>query len=198
MRHGNTESNMGGIVSFKKQKDDHLTIEGRKQVIATANYLKDKNIDLIVTSPFTRTKETTEIVRDVFGLTNDQIVEDDRIHELDPGDYDGKSWEEYHEHVKNTGPDWFERKIANGESYADVKRRTAEALYELEEKYKDKKILIVTHGAPAWLFYVNSGLFEPDGKEYHPANFHAFIKDFKRFENAEFRPLPFSAITSIS
>jgi isoleucyl-tRNA synthetase len=194
MRHGNTESNMGGIVSFKKQKDDHLTIEGRKQVIATANYLKDKNIDLIVTSPFTRTKETTEIVRDVFGLTNDQIVEDDRIHELDPGDYDGKSWEEYHEHVKNTGPDWFERKIANGESYADVKRRTAEALYELEEKYKDKKILIVTHGAPAWLFYVNSGLFEPDGKEYHPANFHAFIKDFKRFENAEFRPLPFSPL----
>ena len=194
MRHGNTESNMRGVVSFKKQKDDHLTIEGRKQVIATANYLKDKGIDLIVTSPFTRTKETTEIVRDVFGLTNDQIVEDDRIHELDPGDYDGKSWEEYHEHVKNTGPDWFERKIANGESYADVKRRTAEALYELEEKYKDKKILIVTHGAPAWLFYVNSGLFEPDDKEYHPAKFHAFIDNFKRFENAEFRPLPFSPL----
>jgi isoleucyl-tRNA synthetase len=75
-----------------------------------------------------------------------------------------------------------------------VKIRTAEALYDLENKYKNKNILIVTHGAPTWLLFVNSGLFEPNDKKYRPANTHVFVDKFERFENSEIRELPFVPI----
>jgi isoleucyl-tRNA synthetase len=51
--------------------------------------------------------------------------------------------------------------------------------------------LIVTHGGPAWALFVNAGLFAPADKEYQPANSHVFVPEFKRFDNAEVRELPF-------
>lgn len=188
MRHGGTEGNQAKIVSFKNQAEDNLTESGVKQVEKTAESLKQKGIDLIVCSPFTRTRETAEVIRKSLGLSIDQVIFEDRIHEIDPGEYDGKNWNEYHEYIYGTGPEWFSRKIPNGESLKDVHMRTAEVLYELEEKYKNKKILLVTHGGPAWLLFVNAGMFVPDGKQY---KLDEFVDDFKRFDNAEVRELPF-------
>ncbi len=45
----------------------------------------------------------------------------------------------------------FDKSREGDESYQDVKHRMMQFLFEIEEKYKDKKILIVTHGGPAWL-----------------------------------------------
>lgn len=191
MRHGGTEGNQAGVVSFKKQADDNLTEEGTAQVQAQLAQLQDAHIDLIVCSPFTRTRETTEIVRSALGLSIEQVIFDERLHEIDPGDFDGKPWDEYHQYIYDTGQGWFERKIPNGESLKEVRMRTARVLYELEEKYKNKKILMVTHGGPAWLLFVNAGMYLPDNKEYKVADTHAFVSDFKRFDNAEVRELPF-------
>jgi len=191
MRHGGTEGNLAETVSFKKQADDNLTEDGKKQVEKTAKDLSDKKIDLIISSPFTRTRETSEILRTNLGLTEDQVVFDERIHEVNPGDFDGKNWNDYHEYIYKTGPNWFERPIPNGESLKDVLKRTGEALYDLEKKYQGKNILIVTHGGPAWLMFVNAGYHTPDNKEYKIANTEAFVADFKRFSNAEVRELPF-------
>lgn len=194
MRHGGAEGNEKGIVSYKNQATDHLTAEGKKQIADAIKDLKNGKIDLIITSHFTRTKETAELVREALGLNASDVVEDKRLCEINPGDFDGGIWDDYHNHVKATGPNWFDRQISNGESLKDVKLRTAEVLYELEEKYKGKNILIVTHGAPAWLLYVNTGLYEPDHKEYVPANTHVFVKEFKRFLNGEVRELPFTPL----
>lgn len=194
MRHGGTEGNRDDKVSYKDQAEDNLTEEGKNEVMKTAESIKEQKIDLIVTSHFTRAKETSEILRNAFGLSIDAVVEEPRLCEMNPGKFDGGKWTEYHNHIKVTGPDWFDRRIEDGESLADVKKRTGEVLYELEEKYKGKNILIVTHGAPAWLLFVNTGMFEPDHKEYVPANSHVFVKEFKRFVNAEVRELPFMPI----
>ncbi len=191
MRHGGTEGNLKGIVSYKDQAADHLTEEGKAEVLKSARTLKDKKIDYIITSPFTRTKETAEIVRNALGLAPDKVHEEYGLHEVNPGGFDGKSWEEYHSYVYKIGNDWFNRQIPGGESLSDVKKRTAKVLYDLEAGYKDKNILIITHGGPAWLLYVNSGMYEPDGREYHPANTSVFVPEFKRFLNAEIRELPF-------
>ncbi len=191
MRHGGTEGNRDDKVSYKDQAEDNLTEEGRDGVRQSAESLKDKKIDLIITSHFTRTKETSEIVREVLGLDAPSVIEDPRLCEMNPGSFDGGHWKDYHDHIKITGPDWFDRRIEDGESLQDVKIRTGAVLYELEEKYKGKNILLVTHGAPAWLLYVNTGMYEPDHKEYVPANTHVFVKEFKRFVNAEVRELPF-------
>ncbi len=194
MRHGESMGNKTDKVSFKNQIDDHLTEDGKNQAKLNAETLKEKNIDVIISSTFTRTKETAIIVADVLGIPKENIIEDSRLIEVNPGSFDGGSWQDYHNHIKTTGPNWFDRKIENGESLKDVKRRVGEVLYELEEKHKGKNILIITHGAPAWLSFVNTGLFEPDHKEYVPANTHIFVKEFIRFKNAEWRELPFAPI----
>ncbi len=191
MRHGGTEGNKNNIVSFKNQNKDHLTEEGKKEVENTAYNLKKENIDLIVTSNFTRTKQTAEKLRDVLGLPAGAVVEDSRLQEINPGEFDGGSWSSYHGHMSSRGKGWFGHKIGGGESLMDVKKRTAAALYDIEEKYKGKNIVLVTHGGPAWLLFVNAGLYEPDNKEYHPENSYVFIKEFKKFGNAEVRELPF-------
>ena len=195
MRHGGTESNAKGTISFKKEKDDHLTKEGRKQTESTAESLVNKKIDLIISSPFTRTRETTEILAKKLGLGGGQIVFDDRLHELDAGIFDGDDWAKYHAYVMEAEHRWFSHKIPEGESLKDVARRTGAVLYELENKYKDKNILIVTHGGPAWLLFVNSGLHLPDNKPYEVPNAISFVADFKTFDNAEVRPLPFIPIS---
>ncbi len=194
MRHGNTECNKKELVSFKNEAIDHLTDEGKEQVKRASEKLLTKKIDLIFVSPFARTRETAEIVREKLGLSNEEVIVDSRLHEINPGGFDGKNWNEYHDFIYNSSPHWFDKKIEGGESLLDVKKRVADFLYEIESKYKDKNILFVTHGGPAWIFFVTAGLFLPDGKEYQKADTHIFVKDFKRFVNAEVRELDFTPI----
>jgi len=191
MRHGGTEGNQAGIVSFKNQKEDNLTEKGKAQVILTAEKIKKEKIDLIITSDFTRTQETAEELRLALGLPKEAVIEDPRLHEINPGEFDGRPWRDYHMHAEMVGKNWFEHKIGGGESLMEVKERTAGALYELEAKYQNKNIVLVTHGGPAWLLFVNSGLFVPTNTDYQPENSDVFVKDFKTFQNAEVRELPF-------
>ncbi|MDD5720861.1 MAG: class I tRNA ligase family protein [Candidatus Pacebacteria bacterium] len=191
MRHGGTEANLAGLVSFKNQIDDSLSPEGQKQVTEVAKKILSEKIDLIISSPFTRTRQTVNILNEKLHLKDEQIIFDDRLQEFNPGDFDGKLWSEYHKYVLSISNGWFHHKIPNGESFAEVACRTGAVLCELENKYKNKNIIIVTHGGPAWLLFVNAGLFTPDDKPYHFPNTEAFVKEFRQFNNAEVRELPF-------
>ena len=191
MRHGGTEANLKGVVSFSKQASDELTTQGQEQVALTAEGMIGKKIDLIVSSPFTRTRETAAILQEKLGLSEAEVVFDDRLQEINVGDFDGKSWGEYHRYVQSVTKGWFSHKIPGGESLQEVEWRTGAVLYELENKYQDKNILIVTHGALAWLLFINAGLYIPDNKPYQLPNVEAFVSDFKQFRNAEMRELPF-------
>jgi isoleucyl-tRNA synthetase len=193
MRHGGTEGNEKGIVSYSKEANDHLTEKGRQQVRSEAGHYKGK-VDIVIASPFARTRETAEILCDELKISKENLIIEDRLHEVNPGIFDGKTWEEYHEYVYNFKGDWFTQKIEGGESLQDVYYRIASVIYEVEEKYKDKNILFVTHGGPAWLFFVASGEFLPHKQEYEKANTQAFVKSFKRFQNAEIRELNFSPL----
>ncbi len=191
MRHGGSEGNEKDLVSYKNESADHLTAAGKKQAEDAGKKLKGEKIDMIISSPFARTKETAQIVAKEIGLNESEIIFDERLREINPGDFDGKSWDEYHRHVHGVGSNWFSQNIAGGESLEEVCRRVGESLYDIEVKYKDKNILVVTHGGPAWLSFVISGFYDPRNKKYHIPNTHIFIKDFKRFDNAEARELPF-------
>ncbi len=193
MRHGGTFGNQKGIVSFSKQKDDHLTDEGKKEVLDSISNFKE-NIDLIITSPFARTLETTQIIKEKLNLNEDNIIVEERLHEINPGIFDDKTWEEYHNHVYDFDGGWFYKKIPEGESLFDVYVRVAKVIYEIEEKYKGKNILFVTHGGPAWLLFVASGEYLPTKDDYEKANTQAFVKSFRRFKNAEIRELNFAPL----
>lgn len=143
MRHGEGTHNTSKIASTGLDSTATLTDEGRKKARATAERLKDKKIKTIYCSPLLRTKQTAEIVAEVFGLSKDAIIFDRRIKEIDAGVFEGKpfSFGDYFRGLSR-----YETPIEGGESPAMVKRRIAEFLYEIDSKHKNENILIISHG----------------------------------------------------
>ena len=150
MRHGEAENNLKDIISTSYNNEDHLTEKGKEQVKESAEKLKNEKIDFILTSPFLRTKETSEVVASVIGLDKDSIIIDDRLHEMSIPMYEGNSWSEYHDSYPNT-VEFFYKTYEGNESYNDMKKRIMSFFYEIEKQYKGKNILVVTHGGPSWL-----------------------------------------------
>lgn len=145
MRHAEGEHNVSGKISARVDDKVSLTENGKEQAKRNAEKLKGKNITKIYVSPFLRTKETAEIVRETLGISKEAVVEDMRLQELGFGDLHGKNLSEYFAYKeKNPG---YEQKLPNGESFLDVKKRLGAFLYEKETTDTNENILIVTHGA---------------------------------------------------
>jgi isoleucyl-tRNA synthetase len=147
MRHGQAESNVRNISSTdsEKQKQNHLTEEGRRAVLARAAEFRNTGIELIITSPFTRTRETAEIMAKELGLWEGQLIVDERLREIAVGTLDGAPIDEYRAFY-TSADERFSKAPPGGETLNDVKRRVGEFLYDIEQKYHSTKILIVSHG----------------------------------------------------
>lgn len=152
MRHGLSENNTKNILGNDPKTEGayHLTEEGKTDVIRATEGLKDKNIDLIVSSPFTRTRDTAEAVRETLGLSEDKVVYDERLFEINPGTFDGGDVDAYRAFFVSL-TEKFTKRPEGGETLMDVKRRAVGALLELEERHKNTRILIVTHEYTAWM-----------------------------------------------
>ncbi len=186
-RHGEAENNTQDVLSAVADFPHHLTEKGRKQVEIAAKSIKNKKIDLIISSPFVRAKETAEIMSKILGLNKDKIIIENRIHELDSGVWNGKSLKDFIKYHKNK--DRFSEKIEGGESYRDIKKRMGDALYDFEKKYNGKNILIVTHSTPAFLLYAASlGLNRKQTIKERGTNEH-YLDNAKVLE-LDFSPLP--------
>lgn len=188
MRHGEAENNTLNIISSRVDNTHHLTEKGKKQIVDSIKQLRKEKIDLIISSPFIRTRETAEIVADGLDIDKGQIIFDERIQELQAGVYEGKTIEEYHKYFDSPGA-CFEKECQDGENYAQIKNRMGDFIYDIENKHKNKNILIVTHDAPGWLLFtaVNGSdakkAIENRGKNEYFIN-NAEIK------NLDFTPLP--------
>ncbi|MFT5036825.1 MAG: isoleucyl-tRNA synthetase [Candidatus Azotimanducaceae bacterium] len=185
MRHGESESNAGGFSSTKINAANPVTQKGIAQIKSAIPELQTKDIDLIIASPFQRTKETAALVAEGLGMADDQIVYDDRAGEIQLGSMDGVSFDEYHAFLDSGGA-WCDCAPDGGESWDDVKRRMGSLLYDIETKYKGKKILIIAHNSPLrMLGAINDGI---------PLLGSAFDhdEDGQRYGNAEVRELPFT------
>ena len=145
MRHGEAENNVKGIVSKDPHAPYELTDRGRAQIEAHIPELKKSGITRVITSPFQRTKETARIINFALGCP---VEEDSRIGEFNFGDLNGGSYDSFldfeAEYMHN-----YSDPVPNGESYLDAKRRFGAVLYELERKYKNEVICIVSHGIAA-------------------------------------------------
>jgi isoleucyl-tRNA synthetase len=161
MRHGESTHNLKWGISSKPKNTDALTTNGKEQVLESALKLKDKKIDLLIISPFLRTRETAEIVRKALGLAATDMVIDDRLSEFGAYSFEGKTWKEYHDVFPKT-KEYFDAKREGDESYLDVKKRAMQVLWEAEQKYKNKNILFITHGSPAWLMSAGANMFTMD------------------------------------
>jgi len=186
MRHGQTENNTKNLVSTKIDSGSHITEHGKEATRISAESLKDKNIDLIISSPYYRTLETSKIISEVLGMNEESIIVDERLGEMKVISYEGKNWLDYHKDFPKTVEN-FDKKNQGDESYKDVQMRAMNFLFEIEEKYKDKNILIVTHGGPAWLMACGSSLLDIE----NTLDIINAKQDFHYLDNSEFLELPF-------
>ena len=187
MRHGQAKSNATNIVSCTAEAPVHLTQLGQEQARKSANALAGEKIDIIVASPFTRTRETAEIVADVVGIAPEDIHIDERLGEYQSG-FDGRPIEELRAFFSSTR-EKFTLAHEGGEDLMAMKRRVMEGLEDLEKTYTNKKILIVAHEYTAWMLFAGvQGLNADEASEYKDNTGDDFLL------NAEVRPLPYVTI----
>lgn len=184
LRHGESQSNIEHVISSLPENTHALTEKGKEQIKTIAQELKKKGITKIVTSPLLRTRLSAELVAEEIGFEQKNIIVEDRFKEWQLGELDGKSVDK----LKKVCPSYrvrFEEGCGTGETLKEMKRRIGEALYELEETYKNETILIVGHEYTVWLAdCVAQGAA---GKEC--VAIRGNEEDFVR--NAEFRQIDF-------
>lgn len=158
-RHGQTDWNLLG--KLQGQTDIELNDTGRNQAIETGHQIQNKKIDLIITSPLKRAKETAEIINKFFNVP---IIEDNRLMERTYGKSEGLTKEEIQE-MKKDNPDvnevWNYNKNVDFNEIETMKcfcNRIYNFLNDITEKYKNKSVLIVTHGGvtvPVKCYFMN-------------------------------------------
>ena len=141
VRHGQTDYNVKKI--FQGRTDIPLNENGIEQAKQTAQYFVDKKIDNILVSPLTRTKQTASYISKI---TNIEPIYDERLIERCFGNIEGKTNSEklnvklFLDYEKNFNDE-------NVEPIQDLFKRVYSYLDEIKEKYKDKSVVLVTHGA---------------------------------------------------
>ncbi len=142
LRHGEAISNKEQFVSSWPEKTyNPLTKKGIKQLKKIIPKIKKAKIDLIFSSDVLRTKLTAEMIAKTLGL---KVKFDKRLIEIDTGKLNGKTVKEWHEYFGSR--DRVKSRPPKGESWSDVMKRARNFLKDINKKYKDKKILIISHG----------------------------------------------------
>ena len=185
MRHGESESNAANIVQTDIKVENGLTEKGKEQVLAAVEELKQKGITKIISSPFGRTSETAAIVREALGLAEDAVLYDERLQEIQLGEYENQSNDVYQRFVTEHAK-WCNCAPVGGESWENVRDRVGAFLYDVELTYKNETILIVSHNSPLRMMAaVAHGSVLADTDFDHDA-------DGMRYDNAEVRQIPFT------
>ena len=154
VRHGetiwNVERKVQGIT------DIPLTLKGIKEAEELQTLISTLNIDVVISSPLIRARETAKILVD-FKLP---INTDDRIKERDWGMNEGAlidsvdRWDCW-DVVLNT-------KVQNIECVQDFMYRVSDFIEEIKIKHKDKNVLIVTHSAVSRVIHYLLGTIPED------------------------------------
>ena len=138
--------------------DIPLCDEGIEQSKELRDKLEGINLDLIICSPLTRAKETAKIINED---KNVEMKIENKIVERSMGDLECSKYPSYEENervwsLEENTSDYYV------EPMQKFKDRVYSFLDELVEQYKDKDILLVTHGGVTALIncYFNNSLDE--------------------------------------
>ena len=172
VRHGQSQRNVekeqakakGLLKSYVgdiRDQDTPLTPLGFGQALHVGVELRNLYpFDVVLTSPYLRTKQTTDQILKGLGVENKaglerfrpgiKVVEDERLREIEFGIFDGLTREglqaKYPEEVtrrNKEGKYWY--RPPGGESRPDVGMRLHSILGTLSRDYAGEKVLVVTH-----------------------------------------------------
>ncbi len=151
VRHGETEHTREKRFSGHGGDDPGLNPDGRAQVRATAEWLAPlaEEVDVVVSSPLRRTRETAEIVGEVLG--HDVTVEEG-LAEAAFGTWDGLTFTEVQERHPDDLEAWLGgldvAPTGGGESFATVDRRVRRTRDRLIAAHPGATLLAVSHVTP--------------------------------------------------
>lgn len=150
VRHGETRSNVEGYL--QGQTDDPINENGKALAVITGQAMKDIKFDACISSPLSRARETAEIILRESGNDSVPIEIDERILEIDMGEWERKKFRPGEREVDEnqikmffTNPFQFDG-CPGGETIQQVCDRTQEFLKELLARNDDKTYLVTTHG----------------------------------------------------
>ncbi|MFF2753101.1 histidine phosphatase family protein [Psychrobacillus sp. NPDC058041] len=140
IRHGITEWNE--LRRAQGISDIPLNQIGIKQAQALADRLSlEEKWDVIISSDLSRAKETAQIIVNKLNLPIS--IYDQRIREINCGEIEGTTEEE---RIQKWGTNWRELDLGL-EKFEEVAKRGFRFLEDAVMTYKDKRILVVSHGA---------------------------------------------------
>jgi probable phosphoglycerate mutase len=151
VRHGATELTeskrfSGGLAS----SNPGLTDEGRAQVREVAEWLSPigEAVDVVVTSPVRRTRESAEILAERLDVP---LVEEAGFAEMEFGTWDGLTFAEVREQRPEEIDSWLgsvDVAPGGGESLREVEKRVLDALSRVLEEYAGQTVVVVSHVTP--------------------------------------------------
>ena len=147
LRHGETP--LSAERRFAGRGEIPLTEEGLRQAAAAADRLAARGgIDLIVSSPLLRARQTAEAVARATGVP---LQADDGLAELDFGEWEGLTIAEASQRWPDEVTAWLGNVDAappGGESFAAAIARVSAALDRLLAAHQFRTLLLVSHVSP--------------------------------------------------
>ena len=168
VRHGQSERNVAKERAIAEHKldvwsdnlrdiDTPLTALGREQAVATGRFLRERfNFDVIFSSPYLRTIQTSELITaQMSGPPS--ITHEERIREIEFGALDGLTRDGIRKlyplelaRREREGKYWY--RPPGGESRPDVALRIHSFLGTLAREYRRKTVLVVCHSVVVLIF----------------------------------------------
>jgi broad specificity phosphatase PhoE len=154
LRHGETPySKTGGYCG---SLDPELTPEGLEMADAFASVYRHTKWDAVYVSPMKRTISTAKPLCDAVGI---EMQLKDGLKEINYGEWEGQTNEFVKQNYHDTYVRWLTEPAWNpptsGETSVQIASRVMPVISEIEEKYTDGNVLIVSHKATIRIILCN-------------------------------------------
>lgn len=142
IRHGRSEANAQGVLAGRS--DTPLDETGRAQADELARRLADVPLDMLVTSPQLRARQTAQ--RAAAGRA--EAIVDERFAECDYGDWSGAALSELASEPAWEVVQWLPSaaQFPAGETMAQMAHRASDGVLRLVTQHPDGFVWIVSHG----------------------------------------------------
>jgi len=137
--HGQTDFDAEGRIIGNS--DPELNDTGRAQALEAAQGLKDKGVDMILSSPQKRTMETAEIIAEILGIDGIKITKGLKLYERAFGDLEGMLISEVDMFALSS---WFGNMATpNGETVRETANRVIAYMNNMVKIFRTKTMLLV-------------------------------------------------------
>ncbi|WP_426561720.1 GNAT family N-acetyltransferase [Angustibacter sp. McL0619] len=147
LRHGQSAGNVSRRLSSAAPGGE-LTEQGRQQARDAAARLVDRNVARVYASPLLRAQQTAQIVAQVVGAGEVQVL--DEVREFSLGECEGSETDEDWARVDGLFDAWLDGHLSHtlpgGESGLEVLSRVRAGLESVADQHRGETVVVVSHG----------------------------------------------------